>query len=112
MQRARKLGKCRILVVVNECKRTAAGLGELSGIGEHASLAAQRLLFGRVGVRGGDLVDLVAEQIEAQRSIALGISKLSQLRGSCVPLAMRLAGCGEKRCVLSVLVEQFPIALS
>src|SRR5205807_4648088 len=69
VESARKLRERRRLVIIDQRKRAAGGLGELPRVGEHASLAAQRLLFRRIDFRGGDLVDLIAKEIEPQRAV-------------------------------------------
>ena len=74
MQRAPELGDRRALVLVDELERAGGGLDHLPRVAEDGLLAAQRFLFTGIERGRGDLVDLILEQIQAQRAIALRVA--------------------------------------
>jgi hypothetical protein len=78
-----------MFVVVDELIRAGRGLDHLARVTEDRLVAAQRLLLRGIELRGGDLVELVLEEIETQRAVALRVADLTELIGRDFPLAKR-----------------------
>ncbi len=99
-------------VVFEEGEGAGRGLDHLPRVGEDGSLLAQAILLGGIEARGGDLFDLVAEEVEPQGAIALRGRQLVQLRRRRPPFAVCGARGGEHGLVAAEVVEQLAVALS
>src|ERR1043166_4535081 len=110
MRGARDLRSRGTFIFVDETECAARRLCELARVREERSFFAYRFFFRRIELRRGDLVQLIAEEIETQRAIALCVGELAELRMRALPRVVRRADCVER--VPAEVVEQLPIRLS
>ena len=76
------------LVFLQELKRSGCRLDQLPGVRQDALLVPKRLLFRRVELCRGDFLDLVSQEVESERAIALGVGELFELGCRIAPCAV------------------------